>query len=218
MNAVYRCTTDKAKAASRVSEVVDAHSNVVSIWYEFPSYSSEALETQLDKSGYKPKAHCRGYGMEIARWQSDVINGFYIRRVENKNQLMDFFDVCDKSFGTTRKFSEDDLALHLKNCKGPRARAARFVVYDEIDDSAVGAAGLTICPKADFGLLWAGCTIKSHRGRGVYRMIIDARIAVLRARKISACGLFADIKTSAPIVSKLKFHELGPMIDWQRTP
>ena len=101
-------------------------------------------------------------------------------------------------------------------------RTARFVAY--LDGEPVGsgnlnrfdACGLTPGSEASFGFLWAGGVAPDHRGRGIYRALLGARCRWAEREGLGHVGLYANRKTSGPVVRGLGFQKHGPMAYWVR--
>ncbi len=81
------------------------------------------------------------------------------------------------------------------------------------DGSAVSAGGFT-----DFGawaLLWGGETAPAHRGRGLYQAVVRRRLQALRAHEaVWFVAVHAREGTSAPILTRLGFRDIGSLEVW----
>jgi GNAT superfamily N-acetyltransferase len=81
-----------------------------------------------------------------------------------------------------------------------------YVAYDA--DAPVSAAWIRFHPGTAFADLWGGSTVASHRGRGIYRAIVDARARDARARGARFLAVDA-MPMSRPILERLGFHRLA---------
>jgi GNAT superfamily N-acetyltransferase len=70
----------------------------------------------------------------------------------------------------------------------------------------VGTAGMVVKPRCVY--LMGGNVLASHRGRGIYRALIDERLRDAAARAIPLAVTQAREATSAPILAKLGFETL----------
>lgn len=80
-------------------------------------------------------------------------------------------------------------------------RQSLFVAY--CDGMPVAAASYV--PFARSAFLIGGVVLTSHRGRGFYRALVQARLAHARARGITLATSHAREATSAPILEKMGF-------------
>jgi GNAT superfamily N-acetyltransferase len=84
-------------------------------------------------------------------------------------------------------------------------------------DTAVSASRIDFYPGTEFAGLWGGGTLKAWRGKGIYRAMVAyrARLAAERgARYLQVDAL----PTSAPILAKLGFVQLGTTVPYEFTP
>jgi GNAT superfamily N-acetyltransferase len=84
-------------------------------------------------------------------------------------------------------------------------------------DGAI-VASCVIFLRGDFGYLVGGLGAPEARGRGIYRALVDARLAFLRARGISLAVTHAFAATSAPMLEHLGFRTVYPYECWCLNP
>ena len=60
----------------------------------------------------------------------------------------------------------------------------------------------------DYGYFVGGAVMEEARGRGVYRCLVEARLAFLRDRGIEYAVTIAREATSAPVLEHLGFETL----------
>jgi GNAT superfamily N-acetyltransferase len=77
-----------------------------------------------------------------------------------------------------------------------------FVAYCD----GVPAAAASYVPFARSAFMMAGVVLPASRGRGLYRALVQARLAHARARGIELATSHAREETSAPILEKLGFE------------
>lgn len=82
--------------------------------------------------------------------------------------------------------------------------AALAVVVAEADGEVVCAAWIRFESGTDFGTLWGGATLRSWRGRGIYRATVAyrANLALARGLRLAAVDASDD---SRPILERLGF-------------
>jgi len=85
-----------------------------------------------------------------------------------------------------------------------RAALGRELVAFVVDGLGAGALLL----REDYGYLVGTAVVERERGRGVYRSLVAARLAFLRARDIEFAVTHAHESTSAPILEHLGFETL----------
>ncbi len=94
-------------------------------------------------------------------------------------------------------------------------RTAHFFAA-RVDGGIVGSCGLFL--REDFAYLVGGLVAPEARGRGIYRALVEARLAFLRARGISVAVTHARDATSAPMLEHLGFRTLYPYECWYLAP
>lgn len=82
-----------------------------------------------------------------------------------------------------------------------------FLAYD--DGVPAATASYVACERSAY--LIGGVVLRAHRGRGLYRDLVHARLAHARARGLTVATSHARESTSAPILDKLGFETVCPM-------
>jgi GNAT superfamily N-acetyltransferase len=90
-------------------------------------------------------------------------------------------------------------------------RTAHFFAA-RIDGAIVASCGIFL--RGDFGYLVGGLVAPEARGRGIYRALVEARLAFLRARGITLAVTHARDATSAPMLEHLGFRTVFPYECW----
>ena len=135
-----------------------------------------------------------------------------IRRIEDPSQIRsDVTCVSEAVYGEDR----DGLAAYLEE----RLKIAPELtsIYTAYADGKPACSGWLICHKgSEFAGLWGGSTLPQYRGRGLYTMILAARVKEAVQRGL--CYLTIDASPmSRPIVAKYGFDFLTytyPMV-WE---
>jgi GNAT superfamily N-acetyltransferase len=83
----------------------------------------------------------------------------------------------------------------------PEARQQMFLARWDGEPAAV--ASYVACPRSAY--LLGGVVLPRFRGRGLYRALVQARLADARARGIGLATSHAREATSAPILERLGF-------------
>ena len=116
-----------------------------------------------------------------------------------------------EAFGEApRDDSPDHMAALDRRRQNQLAAGNRRVVLATMDGEPAGSAGLTLFPPAG-AIINGGAVREKFRGRGIYRAMVAARLAM--ARDAGAAGLSVwGGPMSAPILSKLGFET----VSWRR--
>jgi GNAT superfamily N-acetyltransferase len=75
------------------------------------------------------------------------------------------------------------------------------------DATPVGAAGYTLA--GEVARLWGAATVPEFRGRGIYRALVQARLADAAGRGATLALVHAEQATSSPILQRLGFTVYG---------
>ena len=94
-------------------------------------------------------------------------------------------------------------------------RTAHFFAA-RVDGAIVGSCGIFL--RDGFGYLVGGLVAPEARGRGIYRALVDVRLAFLCARGIALAVTHARDATSAPMLEHLGFRSLYAYECWYLRP
>ncbi len=86
-----------------------------------------------------------------------------------------------------------------------RGRGGGVVAY--LDDEPVGTGGITINDGG--GRLWSGSVLDEHRGRGVYRALLAARLEYAVRHGATMALVKGRVETSGPILRRAGFVAHG---------
>lgn len=89
-------------------------------------------------------------------------------------------------------------------------RAGRVVAY--AGGEPVGTSGVT--SRGTAAGLWGGSVVEHARGRGIYRAMLDARLAWARRHGMTLALVKGRVETSGPILRRAGFHEFGQERAW----
>jgi GNAT superfamily N-acetyltransferase len=106
-----------------------------------------------------------------------------------------------------------DLAEYL-----PRLGTPTFEVFvARVGDRTVSAGRMELPQGRRFASLWGGGTAPEFRGRGIYRALVAARVALARERGYRYVTVDA-MATSRPILERVGFQALVGVVGWVRNP
>ncbi len=110
--------------------------------------------------------------------------------------------------------AEDQVAEEVRTHAAALAREPRVIHFygATMDGECVATAGLVL--HADFGYFIGGQVHERARGLGLYRGLVAARLALLRARGMGYAVTHAYAATSAPILEHLGFETLFGATSW----
>jgi GNAT superfamily N-acetyltransferase len=122
----------------------------------------------------------------------------------DETTLGDFLATALLGWSVPREQAELERAVHLR-ALAERPRVAQFFAA-RADGVCLGTAGLLM--RDGYGYLVGTQVLESARGRGIYRTLVGARLAFLRARGLGFAVTHAREATSAPMLEHLGFETL----------
>ncbi len=151
----------------------------------------------------------RGMAVEPQRWVPVTRPDVVIERVTAAT--------FDDHFATVvRGWATEIEASGWKASMARRLAGGRQLMYTaRIAGEPVGTAGMILKERSVY--LVGGNVLESHRGRGIYRALIDARLRDAADRGFSLATTQAREATSAPILERLGFETLfrSRVYKWQ---
>jgi GNAT superfamily N-acetyltransferase len=129
-----------------------------------------------------------------------------IRRIDTLERLQDVVHVLDKVWGGHNTWVHDRLGGHLQ-IPGYLSVYAAYVADEPV------SIAWTYFPSGQFATLFAGSTIKEHRGRGLYTSLLATRVQEIRERGYRYAVVEAGAM-SRPIVAKHGFQHLTTVYDY----
>jgi hypothetical protein len=129
-----------------------------------------------------------------------------VQRVTDEQGLRDLYVVSNDAFGGEEPTREQlDEALREIESGTDGDVGGRFVAY--VDGRPAGTGGWTLV--GEVCRLWGGCTHGELRGRGAYRAVLGARLAVARAAGATLALTHGIVDTSSPILRRAGFTRYG---------
>lgn len=133
-----------------------------------------------------------------------------IKRVTDEGTIADLLSV-QKAIWNNKRLTP---AVFRARLKDPLQRDVAFLAY--CDEEPVAFARLTSSPDSEFAGLWSGSVLEEYRGKGVYRALLAARIALAKTRSSVRYLRVDALPTSRPILQKYGFIDLAKIwpCDW----
>lgn len=123
--------------------------------------------------------------------------------VKDKQGIRDAIFVQKKVWARECQIQVSDL-IRLKEQSPDQIHI--YVVYQ--DNKPVSSAWLMCNPDSPFGSIWAGSTLKAHRGKGFYSVLLAKRILDAKAKGLRFLTIHATAM-SKPIVEKQGFQPIA---------
>ncbi len=148
--------------------------------------------------------------LKAAPIEDPTVEGITLREVRDLTRLQDFAAVNGTAFGRDGSWALDLFCNRLND-----PSCVLHVAYD--GDRPVSSGRLELPAGRAFASLWSGGTLPSHRGRGIYRMLVAAR--AWEALWLGYRYLTVDARdTSRPILEQVGFEALTTVTDWSWAP
>lgn len=132
-----------------------------------------------------------------------------VRRVDTPDLLEEAYAIDSAVLGTpvrSARFRQIAVAtLAEQVAAGPARTAYRFLAL--VDGAPAATAGLTF--DGPTARLWGAAVLAGHRGRGIYRALLAARLTEATARGAALALAKARTGTSAPILHRVGFRTYG---------
>jgi len=119
-----------------------------------------------------------------------------------EERLEEFVRVMSRGWSLPAEQVQAELEIHQSALRASPSEAAFFAA--RVADELVGTTGLLF--RGDYGYLVGAQVLPSHRGRGIYRALVAARLATLAARGLTPTVTQAREATSASILEHLGFE------------
>ena len=211
LNMVVRTRAEDRELPALIAEAEGHYRGRRGRWLVADTRPTAGLAAALARAGWTEADEFEARALAVDAWRSPPPE--HVVSVTTLATLLDAYAVADAAFGRPTVRSESEIALDLAVCSAG-TRVHRFVAY--VEGKPVAAGGLTAFPDLGFGLLWAGGTVPTARGRGAYTGVLAARFARAKMLGLTTVGLYAKRDTSAPIVTRKGFGHFGAMRYWER--
>lgn len=121
------------------------------------------------------------------------------KKATSKQMFRAYLDIQSTEFPLDIDEQVDQHWEKYKNDKN----CSIYVVY--LQDRPVASARINFTPDSIFAGIWAGTTLKEHRGKGYYQILLNYRIDEAKQRGLQYMAIDA-LPTSRPIVEKHGFE------------
>lgn len=183
-----------------------AHYRALGVEVEWKVYAHDKpadLLDRLSRHGFEIGPHETVLVLDLhdqPAWMHEPANE--VIRVENPDQVDLFRKAATEIFEKDYHFTANELLA------GIRSGSSNHIGYIAPGGNIAASIGrLYTNPQSVFGGLYGGGTLKTHRGRGLYRAVVAARAR--DAAKLGARYLIVDaLPTSRPILERLGFVHL----------
>jgi len=195
------------------AEAERAHSEGIELeWKRFAHDPPRTLARLLEENGFAPDPPETLMVLDLRDSPEfgppapDVV----VERVGDPAGLGRARDVSRRAFPSGHGW---DLEEYLPRLGTPTFEA--FVA--RVGTETVSAGRLELPAGRAFASLWGGGTAPEFRGRGIYRALVGARVALARARGYRYVTVDA-MATSRPILERVGFQPLVGVVGWVRRP
>ncbi len=203
LNGVVRSVLSDAEAPQVVARTVAEYRALGKPmrWCVGPSTRPVGLPALLLAQGLRRASDSVGMAAEVSALALPQSPGVEVEEVEAAGaaRFIDVFCAGWSVEGARRAELEADARRELSDS----ARRVRYFVAS-VDGTPVGAGTLKLLPRS--GYLMGSVVLPSHRGRGVYRALVAARVALLRTLGVPLATIEASRVTAAPICARLGFR------------
>ena len=205
LNAVGLARLDARDADATIEAVerVYAGAGVRGAWLIGPTSTPADLGRRLSARGSLRRGELSGLVLDDLAPAADAKDPVRVREVPAV-EAPAFAGLVARGHG----LPADAADVFVRASVRPRSRTHLFVAAVEEDLVPVAFGFLELVGDPPLALLGGGGTLSEHRGRGAYRALVRARIAVARAQGASVVVVQAHPTTSAPILHRLGFREV----------
>ncbi|WP_394244681.1 GNAT family N-acetyltransferase [Vibrio astriarenae] len=193
---------DESRTESIVREQL-AYFDERNLCFEWKTYSTDVpsnIGEVLLANGFKQEESESFMVLELAKAVDEPFDDLLITEVTDSKGIRDAIRVQEQVWGGDFEWQYHYL-LNLKQYS-PES-VSIYVVY--VDNLPVTSAWLTFNGSSPFAGIWGGSTVKEHRGKGFYSLLLNKRIAEAKSR--GAKYLIIDASDmSKPIVAKRGFE------------
>ena len=178
------------------------------MWRIYDHDGPPGLAACLSEAGFEPDPPGTLMFFDLAQeLRAAPVDGGMVRRVRTSGDLDGFLSAAGLAFGQEEPWQREAFAKQLDD-----PDMALFVAW--IDGRAVASARLEMAAGRSFGLLFGGGVAPAHRGKGLYRALVAARVLEARARGLAYLSIEAR-DTSRPILERLGFVPAGRETTWR---
>ena len=208
-----RCRPDDADAVIEEVHAIFAGRHLPLMWILDPDTEPSDLADRLATHGVIPEPHAPEVAVMVlgidAPVEGAAPGGIAMHDAwADADSFRSADAVNAEAIGEPpRDVTPEHIAALERRRRNQLAAGNRRVVLATVDGEAAGSAGLTLFPP-DGAIITGGAVREKFRGRGVYRAMVAARLAMAREAGVPGVSVWGG-PMSAPILSKLGFQEVG---------
>ncbi len=177
------------------------------MWRIYDHDGPPGLAACLSEAGFEPDPPGTLMFFDLARDLATApADGVEVRRARTLGDLDGFVSAAGLAFGQEEPWQREAFAKQLDD-----PDMALFVAW--VGGQAVASARLEMAAGSSFGSLFGGGVAPAHRGRGLYRALVAARVLEARNRGLAYLSIEAR-DTSRPILERLGFVPAGRETIW----
>jgi RimJ/RimL family protein N-acetyltransferase len=211
-----RCQPDEVDGVIDEVRAIFAGRRLPLLWILDPETEPRDFADQLARRHVMPEPHAPEVAVMVLASDAPVdvapAVGIAIRDALADAESFRSADAVNaEAFGEPpRGASPEQVAAQERRRQNQIAAGNRRVVLATVDGQPAGSAGLTLYPSLG-AIINGGAVRERFRGRGVYRAMVAARLAMAREAGAPGISVWGG-PMSAPILSKLGFEKVG----WRR--
>jgi predicted aspartyl protease/GNAT superfamily N-acetyltransferase len=177
-------------------------------WKTFAHDTPVDLGERLERAGWEPGDEEALVVFDLAADPLPAAPpGVVVRRLEDPAEVAEVERVQDAVWGDGHLPWLADW-LRAEMTERPDAVSVFTARVADAEAGAGSVGWVTYSPDNSFAGLWGGSTLPEHRGRGLYRALVAARLAEARARPGVRFATVDALPTSRPILERLGFRRL----------
>jgi N-acetylglutamate synthase-like GNAT family acetyltransferase len=212
-NGVFLARLSPDAADARIAEVKRAHveRGAGMRWVVGPSSTPGDLSARLERAGIPLLATALGMHMRVPSSPPLVPAGVELRPVRVED-ILTYGDINTRAWGRGPAYARESEAFITRALERGDGALRTWLVYSNAQ--LIGTANLRLLP--GLGYLQGAAILPEHRRQGMYQILLDYRLGVLRSLGIDHVVVWADASTSAGVcqragfvpMCRAAFHEL----------
>jgi N-acetylglutamate synthase-like GNAT family acetyltransferase len=206
-----RCTSDEADAVIDEVRGIVAKRHLPIMWALDPETQPADFAEHLAARGVLPETHSPEVKVMIldanTRLEAPAVPGLELHDALADAQT---FRMADSVNAQAFHDAEREPAGQERRRANQIAAGNRRFLLATVDGEPAGSAGMTLFPPQG-AIINGGAVREKFRGRGVYRTLVAARLAMAREAGVAGLSVWGG-PMSAPILARLGFVAVG----WRR--
>jgi GNAT superfamily N-acetyltransferase len=204
-----RCRPDEADEVIREARAIVAPHRLAFMWILDPETEPPNFADSLGEHNVHPDRHGPSVDVMVLPVTASI-HGSVVTGLEMRDALAD-----DQSFNQADAVNREAFKSDLPGDPAANARRRqnqvdagnRRLILATIDGEPAGSAGISLFPPSG-AIINGGAVRPKFRGRGIYRAMVAARLAMAREAGVGGLAVWGGAM-SAPILAKLGFQTVG---------